>query len=95
MEEFRPLVVDSVVLSVVNTGEVTEPDFVQRAGAVALTSDGRRRFIAAYERRMSSLIKHPVFGYTISYRRVIEVQCRLLGRVLLGEIPAYRPFTTR
>ena len=36
-----------------------------------------------------------LFGYRISYRRVLEVQARLLGRVLLGELPAYVPFMTR
>lgn len=44
---------------------------------------------------MDTLITHPVFGYTISYRRVLEVQARLLGRHLAGEIPEYPPFLTR
>jgi CRISPR-associated protein Cas1 len=62
---------------------------------VALTPKGRRAVLAAFERRMSQLVTHPVFGYTISYRRIIELQARLLRAVILGEIPAYRPFTTR
>ena len=95
MEEFRALVVDSTVLTAVNTGLVGANDFVRRGPAVALKPDGRRRFIQAYERRMEQLVTHPVFGYRISYRRVLEVQARLLGRVLLGEVPAYVPFTTR
>jgi CRISP-associated protein Cas1 len=36
-----------------------------------------------------------VFGYRISYRRVLEVQARLLGRVLLGEINEYPAFRAR
>jgi CRISPR-associated protein Cas1 len=40
-------------------------------------------------------VTHPVFGYTISYRRVFEVQARLLGACLNGEIPQYTPFMTR
>ncbi|MFO0767830.1 MAG: hypothetical protein U0231_13820 [Nitrospiraceae bacterium] len=44
---------------------------------------------------MSQEITHPVFGYQISYRRVLEVQARLLGQYLLGEIPDLPPFTTR
>jgi CRISPR-associated protein Cas1 len=39
--------------------------------------------------------RHPIFGYRISYRRVIEVQARLLAATLVGEIPRYVPFTTR
>mgnify|MGYP001233720780 CR=1 FL=1 len=95
MEEFRPLIADSVVLSVVNNGEITAEDFVQRGLGCALKPDGRRRFLAAYGRRMDSLVTHPVFGYTISYRRVLEVQARLLGRYLGGEIAEYPQFLTR
>lgn len=95
MEEFRPLIVDSVVLTTLNTGEISSGDFIRRAGSVALTAEGRRKFLAAYERRMDTLVTHPVFGYTISYRRVLEVQARLLGRHLMGEIPEYPAFTTR
>jgi CRISPR-associated protein Cas1 len=95
MEEFRPLIVDSVVLGAVNGGIVRGRDFVRRAGAVALTDAGRARFLQAYERRMDELVTHPVFGYRISYRRVLEVQARLLGRHLAGEIAHYPAFVTR
>lgn len=94
-EEFRPLIGDSVVLTVLNTKELGETDFVSRAGAVVLSPAGRKKVIAAYERRMDALIVHPVFRYSVSYRRVLEVQARLLSRVLLGELPAYPMFTTR
>ena len=95
MEEFRPLVADSVVLSMVNSAEVGEQDFVVRGKSVALTMTGRRKTIEAYHRRLDSLVTHPIFGYSISYARVIEAQSRLLGRWLWGEIPQYPPFSTR
>jgi CRISPR-associated protein Cas1 len=94
-EEFRPLVADSVCLSLINNGELTGADLIARSGSVALTQPGRRKVIEAYERRMDSLITHPLFGYAISYRRILEVQARLLSRHLLGEIPTYPPFRTR
>lgn len=95
MEEFRPLVADSVVLSAVNNGEVEAEDFLRRAGAVALTDAGRRKFLEAYERRMDTLVTHPLFGYRLSYRRLLEVQARLLARHLLGELGRYPAFRTR
>lgn len=95
MEEFRPLIGDSVVLTAVNNGEVQTEDFVEAMGSVSLTSAGRRRFLKAYERRMSQEVTHPIFGYRISYRRLLEVQARLLGRHLAGEVPTYPAFTTR
>lgn len=95
MEEFRPLVADSVVVNVINTGVVTEADFLQRGIGVTLDTDGRRKFLKAWERRMAEKVTHPLFGYRVSYRRVLEMQCRLLARFLLGEIEAYPGFRTR
>ncbi|MGI6644020.1 MAG: CRISPR-associated endonuclease Cas4g/Cas1g [Bacillota bacterium] len=94
-EEFRPLVGDSVVLTLVNSGEVAPHDFIVRGRSCALTPSGRRTVIRAYERRLATEIKHPVFGYSVSYRRVMEVQSRLLARRVAGEIPEYVPFVTR
>lgn len=95
MEPFRPLIADSAVLHAINNGEVRPSDFVSATGSVALTSDGRKRFIATLERRLSHEITHPIFAYKLSYRRLLEVQSRLLGRFLLGDIPDYPNFTTR
>ncbi len=95
MEPFRPLVADSTVLTVINNGEIAAGDFVRAGGAVNLNERGRRAFIAALERRMGQEITHPVFGYAAQYRQIIEIQCRLLGRHLLGEIDHYPNFTTR
>jgi CRISPR-associated protein Cas1 len=95
MEEFRPLIADSVVLTVINNGEVRPEDFISAMGGVALTQGGRIQVLQAYERRMRQEIIHPIFGYRISYRRVLEVQARLLGRYLMGEIRAYPSFLTR
>ena len=94
-EEFRPLLADSVSISVLNNGEIKEEDFVRRAGGVALTDNGRRKVLEAYERRVDTTVTHPVFGYSMTYRRVLAVQARLLARRMLGEIPRYVPFVTR
>lgn len=95
MEEFRPILADSVVVNVINTGVVTGKDFVHRGVGVMLTGDGRKKVLRAWERRLAEQVTHPVFGYRVSYRRVLEVQCRLLARHLLGELPEYPGFKTR
>jgi CRISP-associated protein Cas1 len=95
LEPFRPLIADSSVIQAINNGEVRPTDFLRVGGSVALTSDGRKRFIATVERRLSQEVTHPLFGYKLSYRRLIELQARLLGRYLLGEIADYPNFTTR
>jgi CRISPR-associated protein Cas1 len=94
-EEFRPLLADSTVLSLVNRREVSPSDFVVRAGAVTLTADGRKTVIRAWERRMTTEVRHPAFGYEVSYRRAVELQARILAARLLGEVPSYEPLVTR
>ena len=95
MEGFRPLVADSAVLSALNTRMVAPDDFIHAGDAVAMSQKGRTGFIRAYEQRMDQLVTHPVFGYRISYRRVLEVQVRLPARYISGEIPRYPGFETR
>lgn len=95
MEEFRPVIADSVVIGAINNAVIQESDFVRAAGAVSLKQDARKRLILAFERRMDQLVTHPVFDYRISYRRVLEVQARLLSRILLGELQHYPEFRIR
>jgi CRISPR-associated protein Cas1 len=95
MEEFRPLVCDSTVLRIFNTGALKGEDFMRVGPACALKDSARKKVILAYEARMQSLARHPIFGYRASYRRILEIQARLLARTLLGEIETYPPFVTR
>lgn len=95
MEPFRPLIADSAVLSAINMSMVTERDFVEAGPAVALTPEGRKGFFRAYELRMDTLVTHPLFDYRVSYRRLLEIQARLLARLLEGEIDEYPVFVTR
>lgn len=95
MEPFRPLVADSAVLMAINNGEIRGSDFIHAAGACSLTDAGRKRFIATFDRRLTQEVTHPLFGYRLSYRRLFEVQGRLLARHLAGEIMDYPNFTTR
>ena len=95
MEPFRSIVADSVVLSAVNTGEVSAGDFVTAPTGTSLTSAGRRRFVGAFERRLSQNTTHPLFGYQLSMRRLLLLQARLLCRHLLGELTDYPHYLPR
>ncbi len=95
MEPFRPVVADSVVIGAINNGEVRSRDFFEREGAVLLTPPARGRLLEAYERRMATNVTHPLFGYACTYRRLLELEGRLLGRHILGELSSYEPFRIR
>lgn len=95
MEEFRPVIADSVVLTLVNNESLTKGDFITWRGACNLTEAGRRAFFAAYEKRKATEISHPVYGYRMSYSRMLEVQARMLAAFVRGEVPSYTGFTVR
>ena len=95
MEPFRPIIADSTVIQAINNGEVKPDAFLSAGPAVALKPHARRAFIAAYERRLDQEVTHPVFGYRVSMRRLLEVQARLLARHLAGEIEEYPHYLVR
>ena len=95
MEEFRPVIADSVVLTLVNNEMLTPTDFLTWKDAVQLTESGRRAFFQAYEQRKATEVTHPVYGYKMSYSRMIEVQARMLAAFVRGTTPRYTGFTVR
>jgi len=95
METFRPLVVDSVVLTLLNNGMLTRRDFEEELGAWRLTDEGRRTFLTRFEERLDTEIEHPVFGYKATYRRCLELEVRLVAKWLAGEIGQFKPFVVR
>lgn len=95
MEEMRPVLADSVVLTVINKQILKPDDFEEELGAYRLSDKGRRLFLEQWEARLETELQHPVFDYKATYRRALELQARLLGRWLLGEVPAYPPLLVR
>lgn len=95
MEPFRPLVADSVVLSLFNRGEVGPGHFLDTAAGCALTDHGRRAFFNAWGRRMATEVSHPVFEYRLSYRRMLMLHARLIAAWFNGEAPTLAFLTTR
>jgi CRISPR-associated protein Cas1 len=94
MEEFRPLLVDRIVLQLVNQGRITERDFVRESSTqkpLVLAEGALKRVIVAYETRATSLVRYPASGEMNAWRRCIELQARHLARVLKGEEMQYVP----
>lgn len=98
MEEFRPLIVDSVVIRMINTGMIDAGDFERPESGkypVVLRQAALKRFIAEFEKRVQTEVQHPFLRGTHTYRRSFELQARVLARALRGEIEDYRPFLTK
>jgi CRISPR-associated protein Cas1 len=95
MEEFRPSVVDAVVLKLLNNRMLTHDDFHVELGAYRLKKEPRKLFLTTFEERLNETITHPIFGYKTTYRRCIELQARLIAKYLTREIEAYPPLVMR
>lgn len=101
MEEFRPILVDSLVLRVCGDGRIGAGDFApgDAERPVILRDEGMRRFLAAFEERMRTEALHPLGADSgpgrVSYLRCLELQARQLARAVRGEVEDYQPFTAR
>jgi len=95
MEEFRVPIVDSVIVTLINNRIITENDFVYEMESYRLKDNSRRTFLEKFEERLNTEIIHPLFNYKATYRRCIELQARLLAKVLQEEIESYTPFKIR
>lgn len=98
MEEFRPIIVDSTVLRVINMRAITDADFETpdpaRRGAF-LTQAGLKKFLHQYEERVQTMVLHPVDRVQVTYRRCFELQARRVARVIMGQEPDYQPFVVK
>jgi CRISP-associated protein Cas1 len=97
MEEFRPLVVDAMVLSTLNKRLLVPEDFVTEplSDAVSLTGEARKTFLRLYAQKKQSEFKHPVLGRKCTYQEAFEIQARLLAKYLMGEIEKYPPLVLK
>lgn len=95
VEPFRPVIVDSVVLTLLNNRMLTQDDFDEKLGAWRLSDEGRRTFLTKFEERLNTEIAHPTFGYRATYRRCLELEVRLVSKWLTADIAHFEPFTVR
>jgi len=95
MEPFRATIVDSAVITAINTGMLQNRNFTRSAAGCILQPAGRKSFLQAYESRLDQLVTHPVFDYRCSWRSIIRLQARLLARWLRGDVPEYTSLVTR
>jgi CRISPR-associated protein Cas1 len=96
MELFRVIVVDMAVIGSINRGQWDETtDFAVTGERIWLSDAGRKKFVAIYEGRVAEEWKHSVVGYSLSYRRMIELEVRLLEKEWTGSPGLFAKFRLR
>lgn len=98
MEEFRPILVDTLILDLVNRGRLTPADFVKtgrKERPVEMSNGGVSLLLQAYEERLQDQVRHPASGDQVSYRRCLELQVRQVARIVLDKAGDYAPVTIK
>ena len=93
MEEFRGVMVDRFVLTLINKRIMKPENFIKKeSGSVILTDSGRKTFLSAWQSKKQESIKHPFLEEKIEWGMAPYVQSMLLARYLRGDIDEYPPF---
>jgi len=96
IEEFRPIIVDSMVLRLVNQQIITKNSFEEGEECeLLLTKKGLKAFFTQYHQRVNCSVTHPFFGKKLTYQKCFEAQAVLLKKLVLGEEQRYVPLTWR
>lgn len=94
-EEFRSILADSVVLTLLNNRRITLEDFTEEEGYPRLRREAWPKFLRAWESRLQEGVRHPLLGKKLNYRQILLAQSRILAKHLLGELASYEPFQVR
>jgi CRISP-associated protein Cas1 len=96
MEEFRPVLADRLVLSLINRRQVQRPGFKRSAnGAVIMNDETRKTLLTEYQNRKQKEVFHPYVEETIPTGLLFFLQANLLARYIRGDIDGYPPFFWR
>lgn len=93
MEEFRAILADRLALTLINRGQLSEKDFMDRpGGAVYLADDSRKAVVVAYQERKQEEVLHPLLDTKVPIGLLPQLQARFLARVIRGEMEGYVPY---
>lgn len=90
-EIFKPLFVDRTIFKLVNKGMIQESDFDKSIGSCIMNDNGKRKFLAAFDEKMNTTIKHRTLKRNVSYKRLIYLECLKVAKHVAG-LKKYEPF---
>ena len=90
-EIFKPFLVDRTIFKLVNKGMISPDDFETDLNSCLLNDNGRRLFLAEFNSRLDTTIKHRTLKRSVSYGRLPYLECLKLCKHLMG-LGRYEPF---
>ena len=99
MEEWRPVVVDSIVMALINGHEIHKKDFNMdnESGECLITKEGLKTFLSKLELKLRVKVKYLTdVPYSVTFRQGIMLQIESLIRAMEQKDPSvYKPIEIR
>jgi len=96
MEEFRPVIADRLVLSLINRRQITKKGFTKAAnGAITMDEDTRKKVLTEYQNRKNEAIVHQYLEENVQIGLLFFIQANLMARFIRGDIDGYPPYFWR
>lgn len=89
-EIFKPLIIDSIILKMINTKMITEKHFSYENGVCFLNEEGKKKFLTEYNKKLETTIKHRKLKRNVSYKYLIRLECYKLIKHLIDD-EVYKP----
>jgi CRISPR-associated protein Cas1 len=90
MEEFRPILADRLVLSLINRRQVRGGGFrTLESGAVEMDEATRKEVLSSWQKRKQEEVQHPFINEQAPVGLFPHLQALLLARHLRGDLDAY------
>lgn len=92
-EVFKPLLADRLIFSLFNKKMIQKKDFDQKLNSCLLKESGRKTVMRAWDEKLNETIKHRTLDRSVSYKRLVRLECYKLVKHLMG-MQEYKPFKT-
>ncbi|MBM6726850.1 CRISPR-associated endonuclease Cas1 [Megamonas funiformis] len=94
IEEWRAIIIDSLVMNLIKRNSITIDMFDKNKKSCYLNADGKKIFLNAYNKKLQTENKYIEGTYT--YRQSINLQCKNYARVIINkDISLYTPIKLR
>lgn len=99
MEEFRPILIDTLSIYLLNNDKIIKGDFIfnVKNNSVLLNKDGVSKVVSEFEKRILQKVSYvKEVNYKMNFREIIEYQISLLINSLMQDNPKiYKPVLIR
>lgn len=89
-EIFKPLIIDTIIFSLINNRRLNNKDFTNEEGVCFLNDEGKKKFLTEFEKKMATSIKHRKIKRSVSYRQLIKLEGYKIIKHLIND-EKYKP----